>query len=82
MVLFILFIFRGVNNEVLDSYQLKSLDGVIEGPLQDMSLRRKGDKITVGLREDLPYDNFALRQDYDCVIRCLGWTFDDTLFTK
>ena len=27
-------------------------------------------------------DNFALRQEYDRVIRCLGFTFDDSLFNR
>ena len=28
------------------------------------------------------FDNFALRDDYDKVIRCLGFVFDDSIFTE
>lgn len=33
-----LFSFRAVNNELLDTYQLKSLDGLVEGGLEDIAI--------------------------------------------
>lgn len=75
---------RAVNNQLLDTYQLKSLDGLVESSLSDMSLVQKGEKIFVTINSDdvnsIHYDNFALREPYDVVIRALGFTFDDTVF--
>ena len=74
---------RAVNNALLDTYLLKSLDGLVEGPVEVLNLEKRGSKIYVNLkREDEPSgnDNFALRDGYDRVIRCLGWTFDDSIF--
>lgn len=34
---------RAVNNELLDTYQLKSLDGLVEGGLQDIAIVRHGE---------------------------------------
>ena len=77
---------RAINNGLLDTYQLKSLDGVLEAPVEEMVLSRDGDKIHLGIKdEDDPesdYDNFALRENYDRVIRCLGFSFDNGIFTK
>ncbi|XP_022529339.1 FAD-dependent oxidoreductase domain-containing protein 2 [Astyanax mexicanus] len=33
---------RAVNNELLDTYQLKSLDGLVEGGLEDIAIVRRG----------------------------------------
>lgn len=33
---------RAVNNELLDTYQLKSLDGLVEGRLEDIAIVRGG----------------------------------------
>lgn len=132
---------RAVNNELLDTYQLKSLDGLVEGGLEDIAIVRRRDdhgathpsltprrkrpcKTQMGPRgmeeekeatgkkkkkeggglyltlaelldnqevrngsgvaaAHLPayhYDNFSLRQPYDRVITCLGFTFNFTIF--
>lgn len=34
-------VFRAVNNELLDTYQLKSLDGLVEGRLEDIAIVRR-----------------------------------------
>ena len=74
---------RGVNNELLDSYQLKSLDGVIEGPLSDVIIEKHDDsRFSVKQKNSSSAENFALRQPYDVIIRCLGWKFDKTLFNR
>ena len=134
---------RAVNNELLDTYQLKSLDGLVEGGLEDIAIVRRhddqgphpstpppspspppprrrrrragaGPQETEGGGEEerkgggrlyltladlldnqdvrngsrvaaanLPayhYDNFSLRQPYDRVITCLGFTFNFSIF--
>ncbi|KAK7501280.1 hypothetical protein BaRGS_00007405 [Batillaria attramentaria] len=77
---------RAVNNALLDTYQLKSLDGFIEGPLMKIVLKKVGDKILPdGLEGTVvskvfKTENFPLREFYDKVIRCLGFTFDDSVF--
>ena len=80
-----------MNNALLDTYQLKSLDGVLEAPMEEVRIVKRGDKLYLELYDqgkpdeesdaDL-FDNFALREPYDRVIRCLGWEFDDRIFGK
>ena len=79
--------FRAVNNALLDTYQLKSLDGLLEAGLSEVELARtKDDKLLIkpelgGSEEEaINLDNFALREPYDKVIRCLGFTFDASIF--
>lgn len=77
---------RAVNNALLDTYQLKSLDGLLEGRIGEIGLKKMGDKFIVAADEDAPsddllfQDNFAMREPYDKIIRCLGFTFDDSVF--
>lgn len=79
---------RAVNNALLDTYQLKSLDGLLEGRIGEIGLKKVGDKYMVDpgetetQEEDSLFssDNFAMREPYDKVIRCLGFTFDDSIF--
>ncbi|KAG8436422.1 hypothetical protein GDO86_007501 [Hymenochirus boettgeri] len=95
---------RAINNGLLDTYQLKSLDGLLEGDLVDLALVRDGTgKIYVThkhyLNKNRDYtgnetdplpnilpqddlDNFAARDPYDRVIRCLGWKFDFSIFNS
>ncbi|XP_064633746.1 FAD-dependent oxidoreductase domain-containing protein 2-like [Lineus longissimus] len=75
---------RAVNNALLDTYQLKSLDGVLETPIEQMKIIKKGDKLyafplEVETNSD-NYDNYAMREAYDVVIRCLGFHFDHSIF--
>ena len=84
---------RAVNNAVLDTYQLKSLDGL--GEIRStIALQKAGDKVkTVPSQVKLPEhpnvelevevkksDNAGTRLPYDKVIRCLGFTFDSSVF--
>ncbi|KAK0055991.1 FAD-dependent oxidoreductase domain-containing protein 2, partial [Biomphalaria pfeifferi] len=81
---------RAVNNNLLDTFLLKSLDGVSWLDLKGSSIQEKHGKYFVVLNEHylsnknkkrfVP-DNFALRGGYDVVIRCLGFTFDDSIFS-
>jgi len=93
-----------VNNELLDTYQLKSLDAVLEAPVEAMKIRRRNGKYFVHVDgaqvsysrtsnvtgnastsegiSTVDYDNFALREPYDRVIRCLGFKFNESLFSQ
>ena len=79
---------RAVNNGLLDTYQLKSLDGLVESSLEDMKLESRDGKLYLVFDDDLTgadddrYDNYAFREPYDVVIRALGFTFDDSIFAK
>ncbi|XP_038406614.1 FAD-dependent oxidoreductase domain-containing protein 2 [Canis lupus familiaris] len=89
---------RAINNGLLDTYQLKSLDGLLESDLTDLAVVKDHEgkfRITLKffLEESnqsadaitLPQDdndNFAMRVAYDRVIRCLGWKFDFSIFNK
>ena len=74
---------RAVNNGLLDTYQLKSLDGVLEAPVEDLVLTKKNGKIILGVKDGMnSIDNFAMRDTYDAVIRCLGFKFDMDIFSK
>lgn len=79
--------YRAVNNGLLDTYQLKSLDGVLEAGLEEVKIVKKDGKLHLQFKEDeedpiYSIDNFALRDPYDKVIRCLGFTFDKSIFSK
>ncbi|CAL1532638.1 unnamed protein product [Lymnaea stagnalis] len=80
---------RSINNNILDTFLLKSLDGITFLDLEDVSLHERGGKYYVIVdghylgseysRTNIP-DNFALRGGYDVVIRCTGFTFDASIF--
>ena len=80
--------FRAINNNLLDNYQLKSLDGILEASVEEINIVKTDDgRLKMELMGDDPepenvFDNFALRENYDRIIRCLGWTFDDSLFSE
>ncbi|XP_030840170.1 FAD-dependent oxidoreductase domain-containing protein 2 [Strongylocentrotus purpuratus] len=79
---------RAINNGLLDTYQLKSLDGLLEADMVELSLVKRSDGRLQLIPQDgdltiadkLVIDNFALRHPYDKVIRCLGFTFDFSIF--
>ncbi|WAQ97521.1 FXRD2-like protein [Mya arenaria] len=76
---------RAINNELLDTYQLKSLDGVLEASLSEVAIVKDADgKLALKIVDSGPeeesedtFDNFAMREPYDRIIRCLGFTFDN-----
>jgi len=75
---------RAINNNVLDTFFLKSLDTIdVETDLEkrNCSLRRQ----LVGGKEEISFgcggvNNPSYREGYDRVISCLGWVFEDGLF--
>lgn len=75
-------VLRAVNNALLDTYQLKSLDGLFETPLEAITLSKQGQKIHVHTTyfTNEREDNSDLRAGYDVVIRALGFKFDTSPF--
>ncbi|OWF55933.1 FAD-dependent oxidoreductase domain-containing protein 2-like [Mizuhopecten yessoensis] len=78
---------RAVNNGLLDTYQLKSLDGVLEAGLDEVKLVKQGSKFVLQFKDEeedsmFPLDNFALREPYDRIVRCLGFAFDSSIFNE
>ncbi|XP_022795419.1 FAD-dependent oxidoreductase domain-containing protein 2-like [Stylophora pistillata] len=87
---------RAVNNGILDTYQLKSLDALLEAPIEEMAVIKRDGKLFVDafdgsgeniVTADQPIsesgrapDNFAVREPYDRIIRCLGFKFDFSIF--
>lgn len=73
---------RGVNNELLDAYMLKSLDGILESPVNRLRIVKQGDRFIVNNTMDPLTDgvNNALREPYDVIVRCLGFKFDFGIF--
>ena len=83
------FICRAVNNALLDTYQLKSLDALVEATTDDMRIVKQGNKLKLelvdvaeGITDSLVFDNFAMREPYDKVVQCLGFQFDDEIFNR
>ncbi|XP_022095421.1 FAD-dependent oxidoreductase domain-containing protein 2-like [Acanthaster planci] len=92
---------RAVNNGLLDTYQLKSLDGILEGDIREMAILKRTDgrlilvdqyELEAVLQENVTDsdinshmtrimpDNFALREPYDKIIRCMGFKYDNNIF--
>ncbi|AGZ45766.1 NAD(P)-binding domain-containing protein [Actinoplanes friuliensis] len=69
---------RAVNNNFLDTYQLKSQNAVLDGTIERISRRPEG-----GFRVDFRYARTveAVRVlEYDRVILCTGFRFDASIF--
>ncbi|CAF0906344.1 unnamed protein product [Didymodactylos carnosus] len=78
---------RAINNQILDSYQLKSLDALLETDLREHALRRRVDgKIQLIEKprnnSNILYNNRQTSLGYDRVIRCLGFKFDKSFLNK
>ena len=76
---------RAINNQLLDTYQLKSLDGLLELDLVEHELyRRPSDgRIQLQAKESAAMGSVHERQEsavYDKVIRCLGFKFDSSIW--
>ncbi|MGW2623075.1 NAD(P)-binding domain-containing protein [Micromonospora taraxaci] len=71
---------RAVNNNFLDTYQLKSQNAVLDGTVEQIS-RRKGGGFRVLFRYARTVEN--LRElEYDRVILCTGFRFDASIFAE
>lgn len=69
---------RAVNNNFLDTYQLKSQNAVIDGVIHSISRGASG-KLIVRL-SSIHAENEIEQLEYDRVIRCTGFRFDNSLF--
>ena len=76
-------IIRAVNNGLLDTYQLKSLDGLLEAPVSFLNIvKQENGRLKLNLTDDFDFDNFALRDEYDEIISCLGFKYDFSVFNE
>ncbi|KAK2189228.1 hypothetical protein NP493_113g04057 [Ridgeia piscesae] len=81
---------RAVNVALLDTYQLKSLDAVLEATVHEEAMRlvKVKDRLKVvvnmnGSEISLQnYDHFPMRELYDKVIVCFGFQFDNSIFSS
>ncbi|CAF1007257.1 unnamed protein product [Rotaria sp. Silwood1] len=76
---------RAINNQLLDTYQLKSLDALVELDLMEHELSRRPYDGRIQLkRKKFDMDpSIQERQEttiYDRVIRCLGFKFDESIW--
>ncbi|CAM3464277.1 NAD(P)-binding domain-containing protein [Kibdelosporangium persicum] len=70
---------RAVNNNFLDTYQLKSQNAILDGNI--LNIRKDGDRFVVSVSfsranevvKDIPYDR---------VIACTGFRFDTSIFAE
>ena len=69
---------RAVNNNFLDTYHLKSQNAIIDGNIQEMR-RTKSGSILVKFAS-IHVDNETEQLEYDHVLRCTGWRFDDRFY--
>ena len=74
-----------MNNQLLDTYQLKSLDALVEIDLAEHELHRRttDQRIELKLKDSNSKLNIPDRQQivaYDQVIRCLGFKFDHSIW--
>jgi thioredoxin reductase len=71
---------RAVNNNFLDTYQLKSQNAVLDGTIEQITRRPEG-----GFRIRFRYARTveAVREiDYDRIIACTGFRFDPSIFDE
>jgi hypothetical protein len=83
---------RQVHNRILESYQLKVLDGLIEIDTRQFTIRRdasdptklwatddKGARLLAAGKP--PCSSCPFRKPYDRIIVCTGWIYDGGIFT-
>ncbi|GIM94945.1 NAD(P)-binding domain-containing protein [Paractinoplanes toevensis] len=71
---------RAVNNNFLDTYQLKSQNAVLDGTIENIARRDGG-----GFRVDFRYARTVEKLrvlEYDRVIACTGFAFDASIFDQ
>uniref|UniRef100_A0A915II25 Flavin-containing monooxygenase n=1 Tax=Romanomermis culicivorax TaxID=13658 RepID=A0A915II25_ROMCU len=82
---------RAINNDIIDAYMLKSLDGFLEVDVQHLNIERRKDgsgKLDIVPPPGLSWEmyNFAerapSRYGYDRIIACLGFKWDGSIFSS
>ncbi|XP_077990693.1 FAD-dependent oxidoreductase domain-containing protein 2-like [Glandiceps talaboti] len=74
---------RAVNNDIFDTFLLKTLDGMLTFKLDGVLGVHRNDDGTLRVTLDHPIserDSFHMRSSYDVIIRCLGFLFDFSIF--
>ena len=69
---------RAVNNNLLDTYHLKSQNAVIDGIVHEIKPGPPG-KLRVKF-SSIHAENETEQLDYDRVLRCTGFRFDDSIY--
>jgi thioredoxin reductase len=68
---------RAVNNNFLDTYQLKSANAILDGTVRD--IRRDGDELVVTFAFARA-DEITKQLRYDRILACTGFAFDASVF--
>ena len=68
---------RAVNNNFLDTYQLKSQNAVIDGHLSEIKKTPDGYSVTISYQKA---DNEVEVRNYDKIICCAGFKFDSSIY--
>ncbi|RDD41256.1 FAD-dependent oxidoreductase domain-containing protein 2 [Trichoplax sp. H2] len=76
---------RGINSKILDSYQLKTLDGLLEERISAIGfVKREDNKLHLCFKDDNSGNLTESKSDlrYDRIIRCLGFRYDKSIFSE
>lgn len=75
-------LYRAVNNEILDSFVLGSLDSILEQDLRyyDIVKQPEGKLVLKSRLANIESDGSILGTSYDRIISCLGFRWDSTIF--
>jgi thioredoxin reductase len=77
---------RAVNNNFLDTYQLKTQNGIISLDLKYFNIKKINNKYFIIQKDNKLFKQTPKEQipkdGYDFVIDCTGFTFDDSIFNK
>ena len=85
---------RHVHASLLETYNLKSLDGITSAPFEKLEFSPagvNGSGVVVSVRDAVgcvrdaygrPTSRCSFRYPYDAVIACLGWRFDTDVFDE
>ena len=68
---------RAVNNNFLDTYQLKSANAILDGTVKKIERDGTGFKVTFSFSR---VDEVIKELHYDRVLACTGFRFDDSIF--
>jgi cation diffusion facilitator CzcD-associated flavoprotein CzcO len=70
---------RAVNNNFLDTYQLKSANALLDGHVRSIERRPDGYRVRFGFSRA---DEVVKELEYDRVIVCTGFRFDASIFAE
>jgi thioredoxin reductase len=70
---------RAVNNNFLDTYQLKSANAILDGSIKNIARDENGYTVTFSFSR---VDEVIKELRYDRVLACTGFAFDDSIFDE